>query len=136
MTSGTAAEAPRLLRIGELAQRLGLTERTIRYYEERGLLDTPRRTDGGARVYGDEDLRRLRFIQRLKALGLSLEEMHELGDIYAQHRSNRDLLPRLVELLDAHLAATLARMEELRGLADEISSYREHVRRRILGGAS
>lgn len=119
-------------RIGEIAQRLGMTERTIRYYEELGLLDSVKRVDGGRRVYTDDDVRRLKFIQRLKVLGLSLQEMHELERLYRRHGSNRDVLPRLVELLDAHLATTQERLDELASLRDEIRSYREHVARRLL----
>jgi DNA-binding transcriptional MerR regulator len=119
-------------RIGELAARIGLTERTIRYYEERGLLDSVKRLEGGQRVYTDDDVRRLKFIQRLKVLGLSLQEMHELERLYRRHRSNREVLPRLVELLDAHLATTQDRLSELSSLQEEIKSYREHVVQRLL----
>lgn len=122
-------------RIGELAQRLGLTERTIRYYEELGLLDSVRRLEGGQRVYTDDDVRRLRFIGKLKVLGLSLQEMLELERLYARHRSNAEVLPRLTELLDSHLAATDRRLAELSALRDEIRSYREHVARRLLAGS-
>ena len=127
-----AVAADGQMRIGELAQRVGLTERTIRYYEELGLLDSVKRLDGGQRVYTDDDVRRLRFVQRLKALGLSLQEMLELERLYRRHRSNREVLPRLVELLDSHIAATDERMSELGALRDEIRSDREHVARRLL----
>src|SRR2546428_3472634 len=99
-------------RIGELAARIGLTERTIRYYEERGLLDSVKRLEGGPRVYTDDDVRRLKFIQRLKVLGLSLQDMHELERLYRRHRSNPDVLPPLDELLDAHLPTTQGRLSE------------------------
>lgn len=121
-------------RIGELAQRLGLTERTIRYYEELGLLESVKRLEGGTRVFTDDDVRRLRFIQKLKMLGLSLQEMLELEQLYRRHRRNREVLPRLVELLDAHAAATTSRMRELAALRDEISAYREHVTQRLVRG--
>jgi MerR family transcriptional regulator, repressor of the yfmOP operon len=119
------------LRIGELASRVGLTERTIRYYEELGLLESVKRLDGGVRVYTDEDVRRLRYIRKLKTLGLSLQEMLELENLYRRHRSNRTVLPRLMELLDAHLATLNSRVDELRALRDEIRSYREHVSERL-----
>lgn len=119
-------------RIGELAARLGLTERTIRYYEELGLLESVKRVEGGRRVYAADDLRRLKFIQKLKVLGLTLQEMLELERLYRRHRSNRDVLPRLMELLDAHIATTTDRMNELAALRDEIRSYREHVAQRLL----
>ena len=127
-----ATAAPASYRIGELSAKVGLTERTIRYYEERGLLDSVKRLEGGQRVYTDDDVRRLKFIQRLKVLGLSLQEMHELERLYRRHRSNREVLPRLVELLDAHLATTQDRLSELSSLQEEIKSYREHVVQRLL----
>jgi DNA-binding transcriptional MerR regulator len=119
-------------RIGELAARVGMTERTIRYYEEVGLLESVKRLDGGIRVYTDDDVRRLKFIQKLKVLGLSLQEMNELEGMYKTHRSNRAVLPRLIELLDAHLRTVDGRIAELHALRDEIRSYREHVGQRLL----
>jgi DNA-binding transcriptional MerR regulator len=120
-------------RIGELAAKVGMTERTIRYYEELGLLDSVKRLDGGTRVYTDDDVRRLKFIRKLKVLGLSLQEMHELEGMYKTERSNRTVLPRLIELLDVHLATVDGRIAELHALRDEIRSYREHVAVRLLG---
>ena len=119
-------------RIGELATRVGLTERTIRYYEELGLLESVKRLDGGVRVYTDDDARRLRYIRKLKTLGLSLQEMLELESMYQRHRSNRTVLPRLMELLDAHLETINEKVGELQTLQDEIRSYREHVARRLI----
>src|SRR4051812_24836864 len=128
---GVVATAVGHYRIGELANRVGLTERTIRYYEELGLLESVKRLDGGVRVYTDEDVRRLRYIRKLKTLGLSLQEMLELESMYQRHRSNRSVLPRLMELLDAHLGTLDARVNELRTLRDEIRSYKEHVAERL-----
>jgi|SRR5919197_504702 DNA-binding transcriptional MerR regulator len=129
-----ATAAPATYRIGEVAAKVGLTERTIRYYEERGLLESVKRLDRGQRVYTDDDVRRLKFIQKLKMLGLTLAEMQELERLYARHRTNAKVLPRLVELLDGHLAATAERLNELAALRDEIRSYREHVAQRLLQG--
>jgi DNA-binding transcriptional MerR regulator len=126
-----ATAASTSYRIGELAAMVGLTERTIRYYEERGLLDSVKRLDGGQRVYTDDDVRRLKFIQKLKVLGLSLAEMQELETLYGRHRTNAKVLPRLIELLDAHLATTQERLNELAALRDEIRSYRAHVTKRL-----
>ena len=119
-------------RIGELAAKVGVTERTIRYYEELGLLESVKRLDGGVRVYTDDDVRRLKYIGKLKMLGLTLQEMLELERMYRRHRSNRSVLPRLIEQLDAHLATLSDRMSELGALRDEIREYREHVTQRLL----
>ena len=127
----TAAPARRAYRIGELAAKVGLTERTIRYYEERGLLESVKRLDGGQRVYTDDDVRRLKFIQKLKVLGLSLAEMQELETLYGRHHTNAKVLPRLIELLDSHLATVGERLGELAALRDEIRSYRQHVTKRL-----
>lgn len=119
-------------RIGELAAKVAMTERTIRYYEEVGLLDSVKRLEGGTRVYTDDDVRRLKFIRKLKVLGLSLQEMHELEGMYETQRSNRSVLPRLIELLDVHLLNVDGRIAELHALRDEVRSYREHVALRLL----
>ncbi len=126
-----ATAAPANYRIGELAAKVGLTERTIRYYEERGLLESVKRLDGGQRVYTDDDVRRLKFIQKLKVLGLSLAEMQELETLYGRHHTNAKVLPRLIELLDSHLATVGERLGELAALRDEIRSYRQHVMKRL-----
>ena len=126
-----ATAAPTSYRIGELAAKVGVTERTIRYYEERGLLESVKRLDGGQRVYTDDDIRRLKFIQKLKVLGLSLAEMQELETLYGRHHTNAKVLPRLIELLDSHLATVSQRLGELAALRDEIRSYRQHVTKRL-----
>ena len=126
-----ATAAPTTYRIGELAAKVGLTERTIRYYEERGLLESVKRLDGGQRTYTDDDVRRLKFIQKLKVLGLSLAEMQELETLYGRHHTNAKVLPRLIELLDAHLTTVSERLGELTALRDEIRSYRQHVTKRL-----
>jgi DNA-binding transcriptional MerR regulator len=127
----TAAPSTSSYRIGELATKVGVTERTIRYYEERGLLESVKRLDGGQRVYTDDDVRRLKFIQKLKVLGLSLAEMQELETLYGRHHTNAKVLPRLIELLDSHLATVSQRLGELAALRDEIRSYRQHVTKRL-----
>src|SRR5256712_13560977 len=98
-----ATAAPATFRIGELAAKVGLTERTIRYYEERGLLESVKRLDGGQRVYTDDDVRRLKFILKLKVLGLTLAEMQELETLYGRHLTNAGCLPRLIERPEAYL---------------------------------
>ena len=132
MARATVHEAgPASYRIGELAAIVGMTERTIRYYEEVGLLDSVKRLEGGTRVYTDEDVRRLKFIRKLKVLGLSLQEMTELESIYRPERSNRAVLPRIIELLDSHLETVDGRISELQALRAEIRSYREHLVERL-----
>ena len=103
----------------------------MRYYEELGLLPGVRRRAGGRRVYGRDELERLRFIQRLKTLGLSLAETGELNSVYAIEGSTRAMLERLDELVGRHLGDLDARIAELGSLRDEIQKYRDHVANRI-----
>ena len=79
------------LQIGEAAERAQLTQRTLRYYEEKGLLQSPSRMDGGFRLYSADDLGRLERIKELRdLLGFSLaeiKEMLEAEDVKMQIRS-------------------------------------------------
>jgi len=117
--------------IGELSRQVGLTPRTIRYYEDIGLLNSVKRVESGRRIYTEEDVRRLRFIKRLKVLGLSLEDMRELESLYLTHRSNDRVLPRLLELLDRHMETLEARIEQLKILSQDIEGYRDHIREKL-----
>ena len=86
-----------------------------------------RRRAGGRRVYGDDELERLRFIQRLKTLGLSLAEIRELNAVYAIGGSTHAMLLRLDELIARHLQELDERIRELSDLRDEIGRYRHHI---------
>jgi DNA-binding transcriptional MerR regulator len=124
-----------LVSISEACKATGLSARTIRYYEELGLLPGVRRREGGRRAYGPDELERLAFIQRLKALGLSLAEIKELNAIYAIGESTGAMLRHLEDLLGRHIDELDARIRELDGLRTEMGRYREHVARRaaVLG---
>ncbi len=113
--------------IGKLSNLLELSPRTIRYYEEIGLLDTVKRIQGGKRVYTEKDFQRLKFITRLKHLGLTLSEMLELEDIYQIHRTNRKVLPRLLELLDTHAMKIDERINSLNKLKADILNYQDKI---------
>ena len=117
--------------IGELANLLELSPRTIRYYEEIGLLNSVKRIEGGKRIYTDKDFQRLRFITRLKHLGLTLSEMLELEDIYQIHQTHRKVLPRLLELLDAHATKIDERINSLNKLRADILTYQDKVRQKL-----
>lgn len=81
MSSATDERQPSregLLQIGEVAEEVALSLRTVRYYEEVGVLAAPTRTEGGFRLYGSEHLEQLRLIKQMKPLGLSIEEMRRL----------------------------------------------------------
>ena len=123
------------LSIQKACDLTGLSPRTVRYWEELGLLPGIRRRNGGRRVYGGDEVERLRFIRRLKALGLSLAEIKQLNAVYAIAGSTQAMLDRLEDLLGAHLVDLDGRIAELSALRDEMSQYRARIGRRS-GGAS
>ncbi len=115
-----------LLRIGEVAERLGLSLRTIRFYEEEGLVAPETRTGGGFRLYGPAAVARLELITRLKPLGFSVTEMAEVlgaldavADPSTPPAARREAVARLeevrerVEARSATLLTQAARGQEL-----------------------
>jgi DNA-binding transcriptional MerR regulator len=129
VTDGTLA-------IGEISRLVDLSQRTIRYYEEIGLLHSVRRIENGKRVYTDHDVRRLKFINRLKVLGLSLAEMVELEKIYRKQRNNREILPKLLEILDERATQIDERVAQLMTLKKEIREYQQRLRTKVLHDAT
>jgi MerR family copper efflux transcriptional regulator len=112
------------MRIGQLAKRMGVNPRTIRFYEQAGVLPEPERTAGGYRVYTAEDEARLRFIKAAQRLGLRLGEIREV--LALRDRGQRPC-PYVAELIDARLAEVDARMRELRTLEQELRTLRSRI---------
>ncbi|HPY07435.1 MAG TPA: MerR family transcriptional regulator, partial [Smithellaceae bacterium] len=119
------------LSIGELSRQLEMSQRTIRYYEEIGLLNSIKRVEGGRRIYTEKDLRRLKLIKRLKIMGMTLSEMQELESMWSYEKSNEKLLKRLLELLGNHLKRLDDRIADLDILRHEILEYRERISAKI-----
>ena len=129
VTEGTYA-------IGEISRLVELSQRTIRYYEEIGLLHSVRRIENGKRVYTDSDVRRLKFINRLKVLGLSLAEMVALEKIYRKQRNNREILPKLLQILEERAVQIDERVAQLVALKKEIREYQQRLRVKVLQDAT
>lgn len=112
------------MRIGEVAERTGLSFRTLRHYDDIGLVAPSARTEGGFRLYTSADVARLLLIRRMKPLGYALDEMRELLDVVdaladdprderlravvetftAEAQTRRERLSRQVEMADEFLA--------------------------------
>jgi DNA-binding transcriptional MerR regulator len=99
------------MQIGDVANRTGLSLRTIRHYEEVGLLPEAQRSPGGFRLYTEEAVARLRLIKQMKPLDFTLEQMREIIDVRQRLAS-----PRLSHRTRAGLQTTL---EEYQRLADD-----------------
>lgn len=114
--------------IGELAKRLGVTTRTIRYYEEIGLMKLHKRPEGSPRHYNKQDVLRLKFILKLKNLGIGLKEMQDLAENYDLNDQNRDtIMPKLLEILERHLEIVDHKTKSLNSLREEIIDYRQRI---------
>jgi DNA-binding transcriptional MerR regulator len=105
------------VRIGQLAAQTGYSVRTIRFYEQSGLLPAPSRTPAGYRSYDQDAVTRLRFVRSAQALGLSLAEIAEVLRI-RDHQGPP--CSYVAELLDTHISALDTRINELTALRDEL----------------
>jgi DNA-binding transcriptional MerR regulator len=145
--SGHVANAETPLRIGDVAKLAGTTPRTIRYYEELGLLaGAPERPSGGHRLYSQAEVERLREVIRLKELlGVSLDELKDLltaeearaavraqlrrDDVHPERR--RELLNEALGHIDRQLELVEHRASELSKLRHELSNTRNTVLSRL-----
>lgn len=102
--------------IGEVADAVGLSLRTIRYYEEVGVVAPSGRTAGGFRLYTDDDIERLRLVKRMKPLNFSLEEMRDLLDVRDRLTESAfaEENEQLIERLGMYAGIARTRCEALR----------------------
>jgi MerR family transcriptional regulator, copper efflux regulator len=110
-----------LLQIGQVAERTGLSLRTIRFYEENGLVRPTTRTDGGFRLYSEDDVARLEVIKRMKPLGFTVEEMRELLTLLDDLTDSPGDAALVDRLRMFHEAATA----RVRALRDQLSVAEE-----------
>ena len=109
------------MQIGQLAKRTQVPIDTIRYYESHGILPVPARRDSGYRTYGDDDVARLDFVRRAKALGFTLREISEL--LQLSGRSGEDMA--------AVRSAAAARLADVERKIEELSSIRNGLRQLV-----
>lgn len=111
----------RTMHIGELADRAGMSLRTLRHYDEVGLLTPSGRTEGGFRLYTESDLARLLVIRRMKPLGFSLDEMAALLRVVDALADDPDDPASRAQLDDfvAQAVERRARLEQQLAMADE-----------------
>ena len=126
----TAAAQARTWTVGELADELGVTTRTLRHYEDEGLV-APRRS-GGNRVYTARDRARLRLILRGRRFGMTLAECREIVDMYdGAASSERQQLTTLLGRLDDIGADLRRRADDLRRTLAEVDDVAARCRQRL-----
>jgi len=119
ITETIAPPEKKTMSIGDLAQQAGLTTRTVRYYEEMGLLLGVIRGTNGRRIYTEDHLYQLRLIRRGKQLlGMSLTEIKELAEVFRQTGTERSVIQRSIEILTSHL-------DEVEDKLKKLESYRK-----------
>ncbi|MFM0739679.1 MerR family transcriptional regulator [Paraburkholderia xenovorans] len=137
-------DSPTLLTVRDAAERLGVTPRTLKYYEERGLV-SPTRSEGRYRLYDEDDLKRFGRILRLRSLGFSLHGITEmlkqpLEPVGGQHRYSteslqqiRDAIAQQADALDARIEAMRRELKEAQKLRAELSPDLDYLERRLAG---
>jgi len=120
MAASPSGKPDRLMRIGELGEKSGRTERTLRFYEELGLLTPAARTKGGFRLYDDNALLRIEWIARLQELGFSLPEVKEFLTNLQARPSGPAMMGDLREFYTTKLAETRAAIARLSALEHEL----------------
>ena len=118
-----------LYRIGELAQRAGVTARTIRYYEELGILSAPRRPQAMHRRYSQKDLLRLQRVQQLKSYGLTLGEIREIFDLSRQDPSGEKSRLRLLTRYREKWRDAMKRRERMEAYIDDLEWHIDQLER-------
>ncbi|MFM4723588.1 MerR family DNA-binding transcriptional regulator [Aeromonas veronii] len=106
--------------ISELAHEFDVTPRTIRYYEDEGLL-TPQR-EGQTRIYSHRDKIRLKLTLRGKRLGFSLAEIRELFDMYDTDKSSKTQLHSMIQLIEAKRGALHQQLEDIQMVMAELEA--------------
>lgn len=118
------------MQIGELAERTGLSLRTIRHYDDIGLLKPSGRSEGGFRLYTQPDLERLLLIRRMKPLGFSLEDMVDLLQIMEARATSAEDLADVDERLARYRAEAIEQRERIRAqleMADEFIARLDRI---------
>lgn len=118
--------------ISQLADEFDISTRTIRYYEELGLI-SPERTPSGTRIYSKKNRTRLRLILRGKRFGFSLDEIREMIDLFDLDRSGRKQLEKTIEYGKGKIKEVDQRILELTELRDEMLEMLDEFEQRLGG---
>jgi DNA-binding transcriptional MerR regulator len=121
------------LRIGQLARESGFTPKTLRYYEDIGLLQPAARGSNGYRLYADESLSRLRLVSRAKGLGLPLADIRTILQISDEGRAPCE---HVLTVVDRELARIERQMRQLRSMRAELRAMRSRMTDAIANGAA
>jgi len=131
-SAAATPDAPKMYTIGDLARELDVSTRTIRYYEERGLLRPQRTINTQQRLYTPGDRVRLKLLLRARGLGFRLEDIRELFEIYDATHDERRQGQRLRGMIVERLEQVEAQLQDMTDLRDELRDALAAVDRQIL----
>lgn len=120
-------ENNQIIAIGDLAKSIGLTTRTLRYWEEVGIIESEERADGAIRGFSPYYVRRIKFIMKLKELGLTIREMQDLYVAYGEAKETDQMIPKLIAILDKHTRVLDEKVAKLHSLKKDIVEYRQRM---------
>lgn len=120
-------ENEQIVPIGELCNELGISTRTLRYWEEVGIIEAVERQSRSNRGYTPYMVRRIKFIIKLKDLGLTIREMQHLYRIYGEAKETDALIPELIRILDQHINMVDEKIAKLSNLRTEVVEYRRRI---------
>jgi len=121
------SEENKLYKIGEMADILGISPRTLRYYEQIGLLDGPSRVDGKVRYYNSKTAFLVKTIKDLQCMGLTLEEIREIRFLFQADPSREKPKQKMLEKLAEQKKNALSKMQELNRFIDQIDDYMKRI---------
>jgi DNA-binding transcriptional MerR regulator len=120
-----------MLRIGELAAKTGFTPKTLRYYEDVGVIRPDSRSESGYRLYEDAAIERLRFVRRARGLGLRLGDIGRILEISDEGRVPCE---HAMAVVDRELARTAEQMKRLRELTHGLRALRARIAQALESG--
>ncbi len=116
------------MQIGEVAKMLGITPRTIRHYEDVGLMGPLNIAENGYRKYAGKQITRIKFILKLKELGISLRDMKEIANNYDLNRQDSSMMMQdLLDVLDLNICRVDNKMNSLQSLKKDICDYKVRI---------
>jgi DNA-binding transcriptional MerR regulator len=118
--------------IGKLCVELGISTRALRYWEEVGIIKSVERLDRSNRGYTPYMVRRIKFILKLKQLGLTIKEMQHLYTVYGEAHKTNEMIPELLKILDHHIDTVDEKIANLLSLRKDVLNYRKRIMEKLL----
>ncbi|KLN66489.1 MULTISPECIES: MerR family transcriptional regulator [Vibrio] len=116
-------------KISDLAREFDITTRSIRFYEDEGLIQPERK--GSMRIYNRRDRTRLKLILRGKRLGFSLAEIRELFELYDTHQGNTQLT-EMLKIIDEKEAVLMRQLDDIKNMLDDLNIARERCEQALV----